>query len=180
MKYCVPERVFRVPSIANILQHLRFKREKIKNSLVIHKKQVSCQNNRPNGLVQVEINNEENSNRSKMEEDVKIVPNTPKSERKKESADDDEKSLEWHLKDCLEKLAIYDAVWILSKEETFHQVFFPCEGPGMECDFVLQSIQNRGIGEKGLSTVGIMPCDVFYRDYGEDDEVQEDSEKRKR
>ncbi|GFW09027.1 uncharacterized protein TNCV_3081191 [Trichonephila clavipes] len=82
-----------------------------------------------------------------------------------------------HLKDCLEKLAIYDAVWILSKEETFYQVFFPCEGPGMECDFVLQSIQNRGIGEKGLSTVGIMPCDVFYRDYGEDDEDQgEDSD----
>ncbi|XP_035233771.1 uncharacterized protein LOC118205589 [Stegodyphus dumicola] len=47
----------------------------------------------------------------------------------------------------------------------------------MECDFVLQSIQNRGIGEKGLSTVGIMPCDVFYRDYGEDEEMQgEDSD----
>ncbi|GFS80926.1 uncharacterized protein NPIL_62451 [Nephila pilipes] len=130
------------------------------------------ENNRPNGLIQVEINNEENSNRNRVED--KIVPPTPKTERKekKEQDDDDEKSLEWHLKDCLEKLAIYDAVWILSKEETFYQVFFPCEGPGMECDFVLQSIQNRGIGEKGLSTVGIMPCDVFYRDYGEDDEVQ--------
>lgn len=59
-----------------------------------------------------------------------------------------------HLKDVLEKLAIYDAVWILSKEETFYQVFFPCEGPGMECDFVLETIKERGIGEKGLSTVG--------------------------
>ncbi|GBN23230.1 hypothetical protein AVEN_215048-3 [Araneus ventricosus] len=131
------------------------------------------ENNRPNGLIQVEINNEENKNRS---EEQKIVPPTPKSERKekKDMGDDDEKSLEWHLKDCLEKLAIYDAVWILSKEETFHQVFFPCEGPGMECDFVLQSIQNRGIGEKGLSTVGIMPCDVFYRDYGEEEDDQGD------
>ncbi|XP_055933379.1 uncharacterized protein LOC129963216 isoform X2 [Argiope bruennichi] len=131
------------------------------------------ENNRPNGLIQVEINNEENKSRS---EENKIVPPTPKTERKekKDSDDDDEKSLEWHLKDCLEKLAIYDAVWILSKEDTFYQVFFPCEGPGMECDFVLQSIQNRGIGEKGLSTVGIMPCDVFYRDYGEEEEDQGD------
>lgn len=58
------------------------------------------------------------------------------------------------MKDCLEKLAIYDAVWILSKDETFYQVFFPCEGPGMECDFVLQTIKDRGIGERGLSTIG--------------------------
>lgn len=142
------------------------------------KKEHHHENNRPNGLIQVEINNEENSNRNRAD-DNKIVPPTPKQERKekKDQDDDDEKPLEWHLKDCLEKLAIYDAVWILSKEETFYQVFFPCEGPGMECDFVLQSIQNRGIGDKGLSTVGIMPCDVFYRDYGEDDEVQgEDSD----
>ncbi|CAL1277622.1 unnamed protein product [Larinioides sclopetarius] len=135
------------------------------------KKEHHEENNRPNGLIQVEINNEENKNRS---EENKILPPTPQTERKekKDMCDDDEKSLEWHLKDCLEKLAIYDAVWIVSKEETFYQVFFPCEGPGMECDFVLQSIQNRGIGEKGLSTVGIMPCDVFYRDYGGEEEDQ--------
>ncbi|XP_042897542.1 uncharacterized protein [Parasteatoda tepidariorum] len=133
-------------------------------------------NNRPNGLIQADIHNEENNYRNN-----KNSSNSPpeKKERKYDD-DDDEKCLEWHLKDCLEKLAIYDAVWILSKDQTFHQIFFPCEGPGMECDFVLQTIKERGIGEKGLSTIGIMPCDVFYRDYGDgEDDQGEDSEKEK-
>ncbi|GFW09032.1 probable RNA-directed DNA polymerase from transposon BS [Trichonephila clavipes] len=54
------------------------------------------ENNRPNGLIQVEINNEENSNRNRAD-DNKIVPPTPKQERKekKEQDDDDEKPLEW-------------------------------------------------------------------------------------
>ncbi|KAG8187304.1 hypothetical protein JTE90_011675 [Oedothorax gibbosus] len=74
------------------------------------------ENNRPNGQVHVDIHNEENlrNNRGDGQDSPQIIPPTPKQERKEKKGDDDEKSLEWHLKDCLDKLDIYDAVWILS------------------------------------------------------------------
>ncbi|XP_067124246.1 uncharacterized protein [Centruroides vittatus] len=77
--------------------------------------------------------------------------------------DDEDAPLAQLLKQCLNKLEIQDAVWSTNKENTYHQIYFPC-GPGLRSDFVLRTLMEKGIGVRSGSTIGVVPCAVFYRD----------------
>ncbi|XP_023233927.1 uncharacterized protein LOC111633566 [Centruroides sculpturatus] len=67
------------------------------------------------------------------------------------------------LRDALEILGIDDAIWIASEDKNYYHVYFPCE-PGVRCDYVLDTLAEREIGMKAKSSLGIIPCAVFYRD----------------
>ncbi|XP_064486468.1 uncharacterized protein LOC135398867 [Ornithodoros turicata] len=68
------------------------------------------------------------------------------------------------LQDLLAQLGIEDAVWNAGPTDKYYQVCFPCEA-GDETDDVLRALSARGIGVEQNSTVGVVPCAVFYRDY---------------
>lgn len=75
----------------------------------------------------------------------------------------EEETLVKRLKDALDILGIEDAIWITSEDKNYHHIYFPCE-PGIRCDYVLDTLAEREIGIKSKSTLGIIPCAVFYRD----------------
>lgn len=77
------------------------------------------------------------------------------------------------LQDCLEELGVEDAVWCSKSSDKVHQVMFPCES-GEDTDLVLKSLNSRGIGLDTGSTVGVVPCAIFYQ--GGDDATTEDHE----
>ncbi|XP_022253639.1 uncharacterized protein LOC106469415 [Limulus polyphemus] len=73
-----------------------------------------------------------------------------------------EDSLVKVLQEELDHLEIQDAVWTSSSDDKYHQVYFPCEAGG-QSDFVLQHLTSRGLGRRDRSTIGVIPCAVFYR-----------------
>nr|XP_037272980.1 uncharacterized protein LOC119164880 [Rhipicephalus microplus] len=77
------------------------------------------------------------------------------------------------LQDCLEELGVEDAVWCSRSSDKVYQVMFPCES-GEDTDLVLKSLNSRGIGLDAGSTVGVVPCAIFYQ--GGDDATTEDHE----
>lgn len=96
------------------------------------------------------------------------------SEAQKNAINDDEaqgtvvmSTMKEALEDCLKELGIQDAVWNSRPEDKYYQVCFPCES-GEDTDRVLHALAARGIGSDKNSTVGVVPCAVFYRDPGDD------------
>ncbi|KAH7976556.1 hypothetical protein HPB52_016121 [Rhipicephalus sanguineus] len=77
------------------------------------------------------------------------------------------------LQDCLEELGVEDAVWCSRSSDKVYQVMFPCES-GEDTDLVLKSLNSRGIGLDAGSTVGVVPCAIFYQ--GGDDAKTDDHE----
>ncbi|KAK8771143.1 hypothetical protein V5799_025612 [Amblyomma americanum] len=66
------------------------------------------------------------------------------------------------LQACLEELGVDDAVWCSRSSDKVYQVMFPCES-GEDTDLVLKSLNSRGIGLDAGSTVGVVPCAIFYQ-----------------
>lgn len=81
-------------------------------------------------------------------------------------------SLKQALQDCLESYGIRNAVWSTMPENTFYQVCFPCES-GKHTDCILQELTSRGIGSKCDSTIGVLPCPIFYKMAEEDSDDEE-------
>ncbi|XP_049513794.1 uncharacterized protein LOC119466483 isoform X2 [Dermacentor silvarum] len=77
------------------------------------------------------------------------------------------------LQDCLEELGVDDAVWCSRSSDKVYQVMFPCES-GEDTDLVLKSLNSRGIGLDTGSTVGVVPCAIFYQ--GGDEATAENHE----
>ncbi|CAN8001647.1 unnamed protein product [Ixodes hexagonus] len=83
-------------------------------------------------------------------------------------------TLKQALQDCLETNSIRNAVWGATAEDKFYQVCFPCES-GKPTDCILQELTSRGIGSKCDSTIGVLPCPIFYKavkDESDDEEEQ--------
>ncbi|KFM58397.1 hypothetical protein X975_01521, partial [Stegodyphus mimosarum] len=74
--------------------------------------------------------------------------------------------LEQILKKSLEELRIFDALWVLDKDEKFHQVTFTCS-PGLPCDLILTSLATNGIGMCKGSSLVVLPCTVWLQDDGD-------------
>lgn len=72
------------------------------------------------------------------------------------------------LQACLEDLGVEDAVWCSRSSDKVYQVMFPCLG-GEDTDLVLKSLTSRGIGLDVGSTVGVIPCAIFYQGGDDDD-----------
>ncbi|XP_023222454.1 uncharacterized protein LOC111623946 [Centruroides sculpturatus] len=112
----------------------------------------------------------------------KILETIPENAAKKEDEKNDVTSvdsehlvyfvdnvpLEKILKETLDSLGIVNAVWTLAKEGKFHEISFPCE-PGYKCDLILRALITKGIGFRGGSTIGVMPCAIFYQDVDENE-----------
>ncbi|CAN7975450.1 unnamed protein product, partial [Ixodes persulcatus] len=77
------------------------------------------------------------------------------------------------LHDCLETYNIRNAVWSATAEDRFYQVCFPCEG-GKTTDYILQELTSRGIGSKCDSTIGVLPCPIFYKAARQDSDDEEE------
>ncbi|XP_064486516.1 uncharacterized protein LOC135398901 isoform X2 [Ornithodoros turicata] len=77
-------------------------------------------------------------------------------------------SLKQSLKECLECYKITNAVWCTTEADKFYQVCFPCE-PGALTDSILHDLTTRGIGSKYDSSVGVMPCPIFFKRMENDD-----------
>ncbi|KAF8782819.1 hypothetical protein HNY73_013055 [Argiope bruennichi] len=96
--------------------------------------------------------------------------------------------LEQVLRKSLEELRVYDALWVLDKDERFYQVSFTCN-PGLPCDLILTALATSGwnggkrIFASGLGfpftnfgnfffkkTLFVLPCTVWLQE--EDDSTQ--------
>lgn len=83
-----------------------------------------------------------------------------------------ETSMKQSLQECLDQLGIDDAVWCSRPSDKYYQVYFPCEA-GEDTDLVLRVLTARGIGSDKSSTIGVVPCAVFYRDEDEAGSVED-------
>ncbi|GFU41877.1 uncharacterized protein NPIL_389212 [Nephila pilipes] len=81
--------------------------------------------------------------------------------------------LEQILRKSLEELRIYDALWVLDKDEKFYQVSFTCSA-GLPCDLVLTALATSGIGMCKGSSLVVLPCTVWLQE--EDDSTQSSRE----
>lgn len=84
-------------------------------------------------------------------------------------------SLEKILEETLKELGIDNAVWIPSKNNQLHHVYFPVDL--YDNDSTLTYLQSKGIGVKKHSSVGYIPFGLFFvnedmtEDEDDDDEV---------
>ncbi|CAL1273558.1 unnamed protein product [Larinioides sclopetarius] len=84
--------------------------------------------------------------------------------------------LEQILRKSLEELRIYDALWILDKDERFYQVSFT-SSPGLPCDLILTALATNGIGMCKGSSLVVLPCNVWLQE--EDDSTQSSRDQEK-
>ncbi|GFY16276.1 uncharacterized protein TNCV_2349211 [Trichonephila clavipes] len=85
--------------------------------------------------------------------------------------------LEQVLRKSLEELRIYDALWVLDKDEKFYQVSFTCNA-GLPCDLVLTALATSGIGMCKGSSLVVLPCTVWLQE--EDDSTQSSREQEQK
>lgn len=76
-------------------------------------------------------------------------------------------SLKQSLKECLDSYGIANAVWCTTAEDKFYQVCFPCES-GDATDCILRDLISRGIGARHDSSIGVLPCPIFYKHLADD------------
>ncbi|GIY06004.1 uncharacterized protein CDAR_253032 [Caerostris darwini] len=86
--------------------------------------------------------------------------------------------LEQVLRKSLEELRIYDALWVLDKDEKFYQVSFTVNA-GLPCDMVLNTLAISGIGMCKGSSLVVLPCTVWLQEEDESTQSSRDLDQQK-